>query len=382
MKSRFLILFTIGLIGFMGTAYATIVTTPFELQISSDDFIEPTPGKYHLVMKPGDSQQITIHVTNNDVKTHTVNLQMTNDFQPPERIFVFEPNQLEIKSGDTKSSILTVSTSNDASSGTTIMHTLIAKSTTFGAKGFGFFVKVSDTVSPPSPDPPYRDGPGMMFPSTTQFGLPEKDAYQMVPYDVFPPNLPTEYSFQGIYDPEKPMLIYSKKPVSESAGEREFWNNGGLLIIFDEKDEFHSYDDYLHFLNPNEQQVLINEKNAILSYAEASMNSNEKTHSSRVIIFLDDAQIRLESHMKPEQLLRISESMIVNESNVADTNNFRHTENPNECWYQDDDGNIVPCKMGSDSFDMAVGMFFIIFWPYIILGILIVIIFMIWKKRR
>ncbi len=60
----------------------------------------------------------------------------------------------------------------------------------------------------------------------------------------------------------------------------------------------------------------------------------------------------------------------------------RNTENPNECWYQEDDGSMIPCKMGSDEFDMAVVTFLVMFGPYIALGIAIVIIFMVWRKRK
>ena len=81
--------------------------------------------------------------------------------------------------------------------------------------------------------------------------------------------------------------------------------------------------------------------------------------------------------------IRISGIGIIDYTNlpffVIDSKNI---ENPNECWYQDDDGNITPCKMGSDDFDMVVIMFLVIFWPYIILGIAIVIIFLIWRKRK
>lgn len=74
------------------------------------------------------------------------------------------------------------------------------------------------------------------------------------------------------------------------------------------------------------------------------------------------------------------EDMILGDD--AHVNDFRDTKNPNDCWYQEDDGNIVPCKMGPDGFDMVVGMFLVIFWPYIILGIAIVILFIIWRKRK
>jgi len=59
------------------------------------------------------------------------------------------------------------------------------------------------------------------------------------------------------------------------------------------------------------------------------------------------------------------------------------TKNPSECWYQEDDGSMTPCKMGGEkSLEWAVMMFLILFWPYIILGITIVIIFMVWRKRK
>jgi hypothetical protein len=61
-------------------------------------------------------------------------------------------------------------------------------------------------------------------------------------------------------------------------------------------------------------------------------------------------------------------------------NDSRDTKNLNECWYQDDDGNITPCRMGPDV-DVTV-MFLVLFWPYIILVIVIGIIFIIWRKRK
>ena len=67
---------------------------------------------------------------------------------------------------------------------------------------------------------------------------------------------------------------------------------------------------------------------------------------------------------------------------ISEKIDFKNTANPNECWYQDDDGTMVPCKMGSDEFDMAAITFAVVFWPYIVLGITFVIIFIVWKKRK
>ena len=79
------------------------------------------------------------------------------------------------------------------------------------------------------------------------------------------------------------------------------------------------------------------------------------------------------------RIINESRDIVLEESHVDD---FQDTENPNECWYQDDDGNIVPCAIDSTGPSMIVGMFLVVFWPYAVLGIVIGIIFIIWKKKR
>ena len=314
MKYYFVIFFTlIGIVVFSSIvqAYATIETTQFDLQVSSDYFHEPNLNRHHLVMKPGDSQQVTIHITNNDSKPHAIDLQMAKETPRPERSFAFEPAQLEIRPGETATSIMTVSASSEADTGTTIFHTLIAKSMTFGTKAFGFYFGVHEEITPPQPDIVRRGSPGGMFSSTTQFDIDENYAINKVPYNIITPNIPDEYSFQGMYGLEFPeQLIYSKQPVSSDTGELEFWDNGGLLISFFDKKDF-TYDDYLESLNSNEQQVRINGKNGIASeYQLISTSNDQKIYSnSRVTVFLDDVQLRVTSQMPLELILQIAESM-------------------------------------------------------------------------
>ncbi len=74
------------------------------------------------------------------------------------------------------------------------------------------------------------------------------------------------------------------------------------------------------------------------------------------------------------------EEMFLDESHV---NDFRDTQNPSECWYQEDDGSMTPCKMGDEkSIEWTIMMFLILFWPYIILGITLVVIFIVWRNRK
>jgi len=85
------------------------------------------------------------------------------------------------------------------------------------------------------------------------------------------------------------------------------------------------------------------------------------------------------SNVGSARIINESEDIILDESHVDD---FRATKNPNECWYQDDDGNIIPCTIDSTGPSMIIGMFLVVFWPYIVLGISIGIIFIVWRKRK
>lgn len=333
---RILVIFilSIGLgMSFLFPAYGTIETTQFDLEVTSDDFYEPNLNKNYLIMKPGDSQQVTIQITNNDSKPHTINLFMEKGTPRPERNFVFEPAQLEINPGETKTSILTVSPSSDASTGTTIWHTFVAKSTTFGAKAFGFYVEVDTEITPPLPDMVRRGAPGSMFSSNTDFDISEEEAIKQIPYDIESPDIPDEYLFQGTYGSGQPkQLIYSKTPISSDTRDLDFWDNGGLMISFHDKKHF-TFDERLGFLGSGEQQVRINGKNGTASESiPISTQNGEKIYSnSRVNVYLDDVQLRITSQMPLEQILRIAESMV--KENYQSVFQTKISHNTCECTF-------------------------------------------------
>ena len=304
----------IGIVTFssIDQTHATIKITQFDLQVSSENFHEPNLNRHYLVMKPGSSQQVTIQITNNDSESHNINLKMsTDDSLHNDRAFSFEPNQLTIKPKETKSSILTVTATPNTNTGKTIWHTIIAKSTMFGAKAFGFYVEVDDSPTLPQPDMVRRGSPGGMF-SSANFDILEDDALKKIPHYINPPNIPNEYSFQGIYGSELPeQLIYSKQSVLPDTHELEFWDNGGLMINFSEKKHF-TYEQRLDFLDSNQQQVKINGKDAIASESMLISSSNDQKgySNSRVTVFLDEVQFHIESQMVLENILKIAESMI------------------------------------------------------------------------
>lgn len=89
------------------------------------------------------------------------------------------------------------------------------------------------------------------------------------------------------------------------------------------------------------------------------------------------------------EMMRSEQNHLIGEkvtSCVKDTGGYavtyENTKNSNECWYQEDDGSMIPCVIDSTGPSMVIGMGLIIFWPYIVLGIVIVIIFIIWRKRK
>ena len=101
----------------------------------------------------------------------------------------------------------------------------------------------------------------------------------------------------------------------------------------------------------------------------------------------DGTRLLVEDAVYAEYKFSIGSARIINESRdvvleESNIDNFQDTKNPNECWYQDDDGNMVPCTIDSVGPIMIVGMFLVVFWPYVVFGIVIVIIIIIWRKKR
>ncbi len=101
----------------------------------------------------------------------------------------------------------------------------------------------------------------------------------------------------------------------------------------------------------------------------------------------DGTRLFVEDAAYAEYKFSINSARIINESKdiileESPTNDFQDIKNSNECWYQDDDGNIFPCKIDDGGYGMAVGMFFVVFWPYFILAIAILVLITIWRKKR
>lgn len=103
-----------------------------------------------------------------------------------------------------------------------------------------------------------------------------------------------------------------------------------------------------------------------------------KSHGTTLLV--EDA-VYAEHKLSVKKIKIIDEAkdIILDESSV---NDFKNTKNPSECWYKDSDGNFFPCTIDNGDYSMEIGMFFVVFWPYVILGMGILSIFIIWKIRK
>ncbi|QLH10856.1 hypothetical protein [Nitrosarchaeum sp. AC2] len=106
------------------------------------------------------------------------------------------------------------------------------------------------------------------------------------------------------------------------------------------------------------------------------LTTEGKSEGTRLLV--EDAVYA--EHKSSVHFVRITNELSEDVLDESHVNDFQDTKNPNDCKYQDDDGNILPCTMGN-GIDV-VGMFFVVFWPYVILGIVISAVFIVWRIRK
>ena len=71
---------------------------------------------------------------------------------------------------------------------------------------------------------------------------------------------------------------------------------------------------------------------------------------------------------------------------ASDVEDFKDREYPRDCWYQDNEGRFFPCPTEQHILNDMLPWYFLIvaYWPVtaIVAGITIIIIFIMWKKKR
>ena len=105
----------------------------------------------------------------------------------------------------------------------------------------------------------------------------------------------------------------------------------------------------------------------------------------------EDTTLLVEDAVYAEYKLSIKKTKIINESkdiilDALGVYDFKDREYPRNCWYQDNEGKFFPCPTEQHILNDTLPWYFLIvaYWPVIVIvaGITIVIVFIMWKKKR
>lgn len=105
----------------------------------------------------------------------------------------------------------------------------------------------------------------------------------------------------------------------------------------------------------------------------------------------EDSTLLVEDAVYAEYKFSIKKAKIIDESkdiilDASGIDDFDRVEYPRNCWYQDDEGKFFPCPTEQHLLNDMLPWYFlaVAYWPVIVIvaGISIVIIFIIWKKKR
>ena len=215
-------------------AKSQVMQTTFDVYLSSDDFTAQGPNHNILALNRGESATITVYVKNYDDKPHQITLK---DPRGPNlglfETFRFEPEQIMVMPHQTNSTQLYLTISNETNTHSSFV-TFLGQSSTFGMKGLGFFVVVDREIDD-YVDKSLRSGlPGGAFPHLNT-EISESEAKKLIGSGFgIPEYLPLGYEFQGMDGSEDHQrFVYSPANIdTETMGFSEFWNDGGLLIIY------------------------------------------------------------------------------------------------------------------------------------------------------
>ncbi|WP_278974611.1 hypothetical protein [Nitrosopumilus sp.] len=117
---------------------------------------------------------------------------------------------------------------------------------------------------------------------------------------------------------------------------------------------------------------------------EGTVFFTPKGESKDTTLLVEDAvYAEYKSSIRQIKIVDVSKDIILDASRVNDS---RNTENPSECWYQDNKGNFFPCPTDDHVSNDRLPWYFLVaaYWPVsvIAVGIAVAIVFIIWRKRK
>ena len=298
-----------------------IMLTPFDLYFKEDDFTAQGPNHNILKLDKGESATLNIYIKNNDDVSHQITMNdsrgvgVSGAFES----FSFEPEQLTVLPHQTNSTKLHLTVSKDTDTHSKFV-TFLAQSDSFGMRGIGFFIVVDSEIGE-LVDHSMRAGmPGAAF-GNLNTDISEIDAEKLIDSGFGTPRyLPSGYEFQGMDGSEgHQRFLYSPAPViTESTGFSEFWNDGGLLVLYGIDGPNVNNTDSLPFRVAQDegQQIMINGMmgDAVEKQTRKVAYSDSTYDFPASISFFDDATKRsvfLRASMPLDEILKIAASIPV-----------------------------------------------------------------------
>jgi hypothetical protein len=308
-----------------------IKLTSFVLYFQEEDFTTQGPNHNILVLEQGESAAVTIHVKNNDDIPHRITLQNPDSDSNVFSSFVFEPKEMLVLPNDTNSTKLYMTIANKTDTHTTFV-TFLGQSDSFGMRGLGFYLAIEKEdreIDYEFIDRSMRAGlPGGAFPDLDT-DISEHEAEMSISNGFGSPRyIPEEYKFQGMDGWESKRFVYSKPPLlTESTGFQQFWDEGGILIIYGIDGPNVNNTASLPFrVAQNEgQQVMINGLmgDAVEKHTRTVAYSNTTYDVPSDVYFFDDAKkasVFLRANIPLDELLKVAASIPA--SNAVSPNYF------------------------------------------------------------
>lgn len=313
-----------------------IVLTTFEMHFKEDEFTKQGPNHNILRLDKEESATLNVYIKNNDNVPHQISMKdprgvgISGTFES----FFFEPEQFTILPQQTNSTKLHLTVSNYTDTHSKLV-TFLAQSDTFGMRGIGFFIVVDREIDEYVDKSLRRGLPGGAFPHLNT-EISESEAEKLIGSGFgIPRYLPSGYEFQGMDGSEDSQrLIYSTvQIVTETTGFSEFWNNGGLLIIYgiDGPNVNNTKSLPFRIAQDEGQQVMINGMmgDAVQKQTRVVAESEITYDVPASVTFFDDAEKKsmyLRANMPLDELLKIASSIpiLYHESN---THLLSHTPN-------------------------------------------------------
>lgn len=332
------------------TTERSVILTQFDISFLKNDFTKTGVSQQILVLKPNQTTDIHVMVSNNDNKTHQVYLKV-----PMENLenfvssYSFGSSTLTVYPHSSNETILRIKAAgiNDTQTGVV---SILAQDRSFGIKSKAFYLAVGNDIPDSRLDwigQSLREAmPGPAFPN-----LHALDSKQnQIAGNAFgiPTYLPSGYKLQGISD-QSPgsLLVYSPVMVTSNTTALYFQRSGGITIYYQTNEP--GFDPYKWMpayigQQDGEQEVSVNGIIGVAADQQKRQADNIQFMSpAEIILFKGTSQIGIRGNISLEELLKMASSVpiITNQALLADCgedkdfpgkpcNDVIDTANPNQ----------------------------------------------------